>query len=120
VEAALEASGEGQPRLPRPPAMCFLDLAGYTRLTEERGDRAAAELATILAGLVEEVSLGHGGQPVKWLGDGVMLHFADPGRGVLAALEIVERTAEAGLPPRTSGCTRGRWSSRTATTTGAP
>jgi hypothetical protein len=23
----------------RPPAMCFLDLTGYTRLTEERGDR---------------------------------------------------------------------------------
>jgi adenylate cyclase len=28
----------------RPPAMCFLDLAGYTRLTEERGDRAAVEM----------------------------------------------------------------------------
>jgi adenylate cyclase len=41
----------------RPPAMCFLDLAGYTRLTEERGDRAAA------------------------------------------ALEMVERTPQAGLPP---------------------
>jgi adenylate cyclase len=83
----------------RPPAMCFLDLAGYTRLTEERGDRAAAALATSLADLVEEVSLPHGGQPVKWLGDGVMFHFPLPGRAVLAALEMVERTPEAGLPP---------------------
>jgi adenylate cyclase len=83
----------------RPPAMCFLDLAGYTRLTEERGDRAAAALATSLADLVEQVSLPHGGQPVKWLGDGVMFHFRRPGQAVVAALEMVERTPQAGLPP---------------------
>ena len=83
----------------RPPAMCFLDLAGYTRLTEERGDQAAAALATSLADLVEQVSLPHGGQPVKWLGDGVMFHFRQPGRAVVAALEMVERTPQAGLPP---------------------
>jgi len=83
----------------RPPAMCFLDLAGFTRLTEERGDRAAAALATSLADLVEQVSLPHGGQPVKWLGDGVMFHFRQPGQAVVAALEMVERTPQAGLPP---------------------
>jgi adenylate cyclase len=82
----------------RPPAMCFLDLVGYTRLTEERGDRAAAALATSLADLVEQVSLPHGGQPVKWLGDGVMFHFRRPGQAVVAALEMVERTPQAGLP----------------------
>jgi adenylate cyclase len=82
----------------RPPAMCFLDLVGYTRLTEERGDRAAAALVTSLADLVEEVSLPHGGQPVKWLGDGVMFHFRQPGLAVVAALEMVERTPLAGLP----------------------
>src|SRR5262249_36743398 len=32
-------------RLERPPAICFLDITGYTRLTQERGDEAAAELA---------------------------------------------------------------------------
>jgi Adenylate cyclase regulatory domain len=43
IERALEAAGV---RLPpgQPPAMCFLDLAGYTRLTEERGDEEAAAL----------------------------------------------------------------------------
>jgi adenylate cyclase len=82
----------------RPPAMCFLDLAGFTRLTEERGDRVAAALATSLADLVEQVSLPRGGQPVKWLGDGVMFHFKLPGQGVEAALEMVERTPQAGLP----------------------
>ena len=82
----------------RPPAMCFLDLAGYTRLTEEQGDRAAATLASSLASLVEQVSLPHDGQPVKWLGDGVMFHFKQPGQAVVAALEMVERTPQAGLP----------------------
>jgi adenylate cyclase len=82
----------------RPPAMCFLDLAGYTRLTEEQGDRAAAALASSLASLVEQVSLPHDGQPVKWLGDGVMFHFKRPGQAVVAALEMVERTPQAGLP----------------------
>jgi adenylate cyclase len=82
----------------RPPAMCFLDLAGYTRLTEEQGDRAAATLASSLASLVEQVSLPHDGQPVKWLGDGVMFHFKRPGQAVVAALEMVERTPQAGLP----------------------
>ena len=33
-------------RLEHPPAMCFLDITGYTRLTQERGDAAAADLAT--------------------------------------------------------------------------
>jgi adenylate cyclase len=94
IEAVVE---ERRPQ--RPPAMCFLDLAGYTRLTEERGDRAAAALATTLADLVEQVSLPHGGQPVKWLGDGVMFHFKRPAQGVEAALEMVDRTPLAGLPP---------------------
>ena len=93
----IEAVVAEQP-LHRPPAMCFLDLTGYTRLTEERGDRAAAALATSLADLVEQVSLPHGGQPVKWLGDGVMFHFRRPAQAVVAALEMVERTPEAGLP----------------------
>jgi adenylate cyclase len=86
-------------RLERPPAMCFLDITGYTRLTQERGDAAAAELATRLARVVERTSLSRGGRPVKWLGDGVMLHFPDPGPGVVAAVEMVEGVAEAGLPP---------------------
>lgn len=36
---------------------------------------------------------------MKWLGDGVMLHFPDPGRAVVAALDMVAGVAEAGLPP---------------------
>jgi adenylate cyclase len=87
--------------------MCFLDLVGYTRLTEEHGDQAAAELAEALAILVNRSSREHGGVPVKWLGDGVMVHFGEPARAVLAALGMVEQLPEAGLPPAHVGVAAG-------------
>jgi adenylate cyclase len=106
IEAALEAAG-GLGRPERVPAMCFLDLVGYTRLTEEHGDQAAAELAEALAILVNRSSREHGGVPVKWLGDGVMVHFGEPARAVLAALGMVEQLPEAGLPPAHVGVAAG-------------
>ena len=86
-------------RLERLPAICFLDITGYTRLTQERGDDAAADMATTVARLVQRSSVQHGGKPIKWLGDGVMFYFADPASGVRAALEMVDGLAAAGLPP---------------------
>ena len=86
-------------RLERLPAICFLDITGYTRLTQERGDDAAADLAATVARSVQRSSVRHGGKPIKWLGDGVMFYFADPGPGVRAALEMVDGLAAAGLPP---------------------
>ena len=98
VEGALEGVGLFN-RSDRPPAMCFLDITGYTRLTEERGDEAAADLAARLAHLVRRSSQEHGGTPVKWLGDGVMFYFPEPGDAVLAAVEMVEMVRSHGLPP---------------------
>jgi class 3 adenylate cyclase len=106
VEAALEDVGvHGRPE--RVPAICFLDLVGYTRLTEQRGDAAAAALAEALALLVDRSSREHGGVPVKWLGDGVMSYFPDPAGAVLAALEMVEQLPQAGLPPAHAGVAAG-------------
>jgi adenylate cyclase len=106
IEAALEATGVlGRPE--RVPAMCFLDLVGYTRLTEERGDQAAAALAETLALLVDRASREHGGVPVKWLGDGVMFHYREPAEAVLAALGLVAQLPEAGLPPAHVGVAAG-------------
>jgi class 3 adenylate cyclase len=85
--------------LPRPPAICFLDITGYTRITHERGDEAAADLAETLGRLVNRAAVDRGGRPIKWLGDGVMVYFRDPGPGVLAALEMCDGVASAGLPP---------------------
>jgi class 3 adenylate cyclase len=106
IEVALEETGVlGRPG--RVPAMCFLDLVGYTRLTEEQGDLAAAELAEALSVLVGRSAREHAGVPVKWLGDGVMVHFRDPAGAVLAALGLVEEFPAAGLPPAHVGVAAG-------------
>jgi adenylate cyclase len=106
VETALEEAGL-TPRVARPPAMCFLDLAGYTRLTEERGDRAAAEMAASLSDIVTAAAGEYRGRAVKWVGDGVMFHFPFPGPAVSSALEMVASTPEAGLPPAHVGIDAG-------------
>jgi adenylate cyclase len=106
IETELEAAGVlGRPG--RVPAMCFLDLVGYTRVTEERGDAAAAGLAETLALLVGRSAREHGGVPVKWLGDGVMVHYRKPAGAVRSALELVEEIPEAGLPPAHVGVAAG-------------
>lgn len=87
------------PAVARPPAICFLDITGYTRLTYERGDAAAADLAANLNRLVSRSAVEHAGRPVKWLGDGVMVYFTDPGLGVVAALDMVDGVGDVGLPP---------------------
>jgi adenylate cyclase len=106
IEDALDRTGL-RSRLVRPPAICFLDITGYTRLTEERGDEAAAELAARLTPLVQRPAERHGGKVVKWLGDGVMFHFREPTGGVVAALEMVDAIAAEGLPPAHVGLDTG-------------
>jgi class 3 adenylate cyclase/DNA-binding transcriptional MerR regulator len=98
AEAGLEWAGLARRRPTQPPAIAFLDLTGYTTLTEERGDQAAAELAARLVEIVHEFAHRHGGHPVKLLGDGVMFHFPDPAKGVLCGLELVDRIPRIGLP----------------------
>jgi adenylate cyclase len=106
IETALEDAGvlAGPERVP---AIVFLDLVGYARLTEERGDEAAAELAVSLGEVVERSSRRHGGAPVKWLGDGVMFYFRDPSGAVASALEMVGEVPRAGLPPAHVGVAAG-------------
>jgi class 3 adenylate cyclase len=78
--------------------MCFVDLTGYTKLTEERGDEAAAELAAALGEIVQATVNPHDGHAVKWLGDGVMLSFRRAPDAVVAALELVASTDRHDLP----------------------
>jgi adenylate cyclase len=92
TEEYLQQLGEVAEGDRRPPAIAFLDLTGYTALTEERGDEAGADLADRLAALVNAAAQPHGGQPVKWLGDGVMFHFPDATAAVLTGIDLVEQT----------------------------
>ena len=107
AEAALERAGLARRRPDRPPAIAFLDLTGYTKLTEERGDRAAAELAARLVEIVHEFAHRRGGRPVKLLGDGVMFHFPEPAQGVWCGLELVDRLPRVGLPRARMGMDSG-------------
>lgn len=78
VENALESSGVEVPPPSNPPAVAFVDISGYTRETDIGGDERAAEVASRFSELVRGVVTRHRGTIVKFLGDGVMLHFADP------------------------------------------
>lgn len=108
IETVLEAEditrSGGEPSR----AIVFIDLSGYTRLTEEAGDRRAAEQgARLVAIALERCGASSGGRVVKSLGDGVMLRFADAGEAVRAALDVLERAREAGLPPARAGVAAG-------------
>jgi class 3 adenylate cyclase len=77
IEQAVGSAGITLPPGP-PPAMSFVDLTGYTRLTEERGDEEAAAMAARFADIVRGSPQRHRGEAVKWVGDGVMIRFRDP------------------------------------------
>ena len=82
-------------------------LSGFTRLAGAKGDEEAAKLAVRLSDLVQESAASRHGRAVKSLGDGVMLHFRDSGEAVAAALDLVDATPMAGLPPARVGITSG-------------
>jgi adenylate cyclase len=107
VETALEDAGVHR-REPRKVEGCvFADLSGYTKLTEESGDEAAAQVSLKLAEVVNEIASRHRGSVVKMLGDGVHFHFKDPHDAVMASLEIVDTVRPAGLPPAHVGVNAG-------------
>jgi adenylate cyclase len=81
------------------PTICFLDITGYTRMTAQRGDSAAAQLATDVARIVQRTAASYAGKPIKWLGDGVMVYFEEASASIVAALEMLTTLAAAGMPP---------------------
>jgi adenylate cyclase len=107
TEGFMEERGIMPKQARRPPAIAFLDLAGYTALAEERGDQAAAALASDLAGVVQEVAQTQGCRPVKWLGDGVMFHFSDAGTAIRSGLDLIEQTERAISVPARIGIDAG-------------
>jgi adenylate cyclase len=107
-EEDLDRAGIRRRSVVNPPAIVFLDISGYTRLTEELGDEAAAAMPMRLASLVQEATAQHGGRTVKWIGDGVELFFRDPSAAVLCSLELSERMPESDLPGTHVGINAGR------------
>jgi adenylate cyclase len=86
-----------------PPAVVFVDLSGYTRLTEERGDEVAVRLSATLQREAAAAATAKGGRLVKLLGDGAMLRFPDAKRGLEAALHLLRALSVDGSLPAHAG-----------------
>jgi adenylate cyclase len=73
------------------PTFVFVDLAGYTTLTDTAGDQAAARVASefhrTMGGLCRE----HGAWQVKSMGDGVMIWAPDAARALALAADALEQ-----------------------------
>jgi adenylate cyclase len=107
LELSLERAGLAQRRPKLPPAIAFLDLTGYTSLTEQEGDEVASKLAERLAEMVNGAASRTGGQVVKLLGDGVMFHFGDPAGAIRCGLDLVDEAPAQGLPRARMGVSSG-------------
>jgi len=107
IEGVLGAEGRLPVREQRPPAVAFVDLAGFTSLTVERGDEAAANAAAMLFDLADPAVRREGGRVVKQLGDGVLLRLPDSAAAIRSVMAIVGAMAEARLPPGHAGIAAG-------------
>jgi class 3 adenylate cyclase len=96
IERALDRAGIAERRASSAPAIAYLEVSGYSRITEEQEDRP--EDYPVRLGDIVQDSLGFGGRPVSLLGDVVLLYFTDRCEGIRAALHLVERIRRAGLP----------------------
>ncbi len=55
----------------------FVDVSGFTALTELEGDERAVDVLTAFRSLLREICARRGVRIAKWLGDGVMLVCVD-------------------------------------------
>ncbi len=62
----------------QPAAILFVDLAGFTRLSERLSPAETAEFLKAFHGRLEEVVLAHGGVIEQFVGDGAMVIFGLP------------------------------------------
>jgi adenylate cyclase len=72
------------------PTFVFADLVGYTALTEQRGDDAAARVASEFWRTMSALSREHGAWQVKSMGDAAMIWAPDAAQAVLLAVRAVE------------------------------
>jgi len=103
IERRLERRGLLPSQPADPPAVAFVDVSGFTRLTADRGDEYGARIAVRLGELADVVIRRRGGRVMKLLGDGVLLLFESPCDGVGAVAELSREMVKAGLPMAHAG-----------------
>jgi class 3 adenylate cyclase/YHS domain-containing protein len=90
-------------------AVLFVDLSGFTPLTEVMGDAAAAGLMERFGDLVHQAAHEHHGTVVKQIGDEFMLAFTRPVDAVACGLSIERAvSAEEKFPAVRQGAHAGR------------
>jgi adenylate cyclase len=95
ADLADEALEEGRLRV----AIAFADLAGYARLTVERGDEAAVSTVESFVRAVAQ-SLPIDARVIKTLGDEVMVVGSDPAALTAWAVGLQDQIAPGEPPPR--------------------
>lgn len=108
VDNVLTAVGPFSARVQDPkagarlPAVAFVDISGYTALTESAGDAAAARATSRFEHAVTVAMAAAGGRIVKLLGDGALLLFQDAepcATAVRAVTAIRDQLVAEGLHP---------------------
>jgi adenylate cyclase len=69
----------------------FVDICGFTALTEEQGPRHSVQTLTIFRALIKEIAGRRGIRVAKWLGDGALLVGVLPGPTVATLAELSGR-----------------------------
>lgn len=97
IEAGVDGGGSGEGRIRV--AIAFVDLAGYTRLTEERGDERAVEAVERFVQAVSQTLPGDA-RVIKTLGDEVMVVANDPAALTGWAVRFAGGAPSGTPPPR--------------------
>ncbi len=92
-------------------SFAFVDVSGFTSLTEHDGDEKAVEVLTAFRALLRDICARRGVRIAKWLGDGVMLVCVETQPLLAAILELHYVVCEVAGPVQTvsirSGITSG-------------
>lgn len=107
-ESTLVGAGRLPARPESPPAVAFVDLSGFTTMTETHGDEAAATAAARLQDLAHAATGRAGGRVVKVLGDGVLMRFPSAAAAIPTVLDLIDEIPAAGLDAGHAGVAAGR------------
>lgn len=83
--------------------IAFVDLAGFTALTEAHGDQAAVDLVESFAATVTEQLRSTGAELVKTIGDAVMIAAPAPADGLEAVRLVFEACYDTDAFPEPRG-----------------
>jgi adenylate cyclase len=79
-------------------SFAFIDLSGFTALTEVEGDERAVAILGAFRSMVRDICSRRAVRVAKWLGDGAMLVAVETTPLVAATLELQFATARSSVP----------------------